>query len=398
MSLIVQKFGGSSLSDARRLCTAARRAADTCKKGNQVVVVVSAQGRTTDRLIEKARELWPQPPVRELDALLSTGEQASSALMAMAVTAMGCPAVSLTGWQSGIQTDDVYGNARILKVEASRIRQELSKGMVVVAAGFQGISPGQDITTLGRGGSDTTAVALGAALGAEKCQIFTDVDGIFTADPAVVPQAVKLREISCDTMLELAAMGARVLHDRSVALAKQYHVTVEVLSASGNCEGTQLIPSSQQTGLWGITADRTVLLCPVEGQEEGAKLCCRMGQAGIRADGAFREAEASLLVLPEKQWEQAARLGQEQGLSLTAQSGWARITAAGQGLMTIPLLEKEFYDAMEKAGIAYGESWLMNQRFSVLVPVHQADEAIRALHPVVLRYLPVSVYEPPADL
>ena len=231
MAFIVQKFGGSSVADTERINRVAGIIADTYCDNNDVVVVLSAQGDTTDDLIEKAAELNPHPSKREMDMLLSTGEQISIALMAMALEKMGLPVISLTGWQIGMQTNTDYGSARINKVTCERIRNELDKRRIVIVAGFQGINKYDDITTLGRGGSDTTAVAIAAAMNADLCQIYTDVEGVYTSDPRKVPNARKLEEITYDEMLELASLGAQVLHNRSVEMAKRYSVNLEVLSS-----------------------------------------------------------------------------------------------------------------------------------------------------------------------
>ena len=238
---IVQKYGGTSLADPERVCSAARRVVGLARQGAQVVVVVSAQGDTTDELIAKARQLNRRGAAREMDACLCSGEQISAACMAMAIGALGCGAVSLTGWQAGIQTDGNHGNAGITGVAPERILRELEQGKVVVVAGFQGIAPSGDVTTLGRGGSDTTAVALAAALGADKCQIFTDVDGVYDRDPRVYPDAVRFGRISYDKMLTLAENGAQVLHDRCVVLAREKQIPVEVLSAFTGAPGTMVV-------------------------------------------------------------------------------------------------------------------------------------------------------------
>ena len=236
--LFVQKYGGTSLGDIGRIRKAAHRAAGLARQGNQVVVVVSAQGETTDLMIEKASQVNRRGAAREMDAYLAAGEQMSAGLMAMAIGAMGYPAVSLTGWQAGIATDGVHGNARILRIDTRRIRQELDAGKVVVVAGFQGVDPEGDITTLGRGGSDTTAVALAAYLKADKCQIFTDVDGVYDRDPRLYPDATRFGRISYAKMLALIENGAQVLHDRSVEFAREYGIRVEVLSAFTGEPGT----------------------------------------------------------------------------------------------------------------------------------------------------------------
>ncbi len=236
--LCVRKYGGTSLGDAEKVLNAARRAVELARQGHSIVLVVSAQGHTTDEMIEKARMLNPRGGKREMDAYLSAGEQMSAALMAMAIGALGYPAVSLTGPQAGIQTDGVYGNARILDVDTKRIRQELEAGRIVVVAGFQGADALGNVTTLGRGGSDTTAVALAAYLAADRCQIFTDVDGIYDRDPGRHPDARKFSRISYEKMLELIENGAQVLHDRSVELAREHGMKIEVLSAFRDAPGT----------------------------------------------------------------------------------------------------------------------------------------------------------------
>ena len=236
--LIVQKYGGTSLCDGEKIRNAARRAAKLQGEGNEIVVVVSAQGDTTDLMIEKATQVNTRGSAREMDAYLAAGEQMSAGLMAMAVGALGVPAVSLTGYQAGIETDSLHGNARILRVNSQRIQKELDAGNVVVVAGFQGVDPDGDITTLGRGGSDTTAVALAAVLKADRCQIFTDVDGIYDRDPRKYPDAIRFSRISYEKMLRLIENGAQVLHDRSVELARDNGLKIQVLSAFTAGPGT----------------------------------------------------------------------------------------------------------------------------------------------------------------
>ena len=236
--LIVQKYGGTSLADARKIQQAAARVASLAMQGCRVVVVVSAQGDTTDEMIERSTQINARGSSREMDAYLAAGEQMSAALMAMAVGALGCPAVSLTGAQAGIHTDEIYGNARIMTVDTARIMRELEAGKVVVVAGFQGVSPGGNTTTLGRGGSDTTAVALAGYLRADRCQIFTDVDGVYDRDPRKYPDGVRFGRISYERMLRLIENGAQVLHDRSVELAREFGIKVEVLSAFTGNPGT----------------------------------------------------------------------------------------------------------------------------------------------------------------
>ena len=238
MSLIVQKYGGTSVADAGRIRNVARRIARTRDQGNQVVVVVSAMGDTTDELIDLAYQISEKPNSRELDVLLSTGEVVTSTLLAIALHSTGYPAISLSGAQAGIRTDSAYSRARILQIEPKRVVRELEKGNVVIVAGFQGITEDMDITTLGRGGSDTTAVALAASLGAEVCQIYTDVDGVYSADPRLVPEAECLREIHYEEMLELATYGAKVLHPRAVELGELFHIPILVASSFTENPGT----------------------------------------------------------------------------------------------------------------------------------------------------------------
>ncbi len=236
--LIVQKYGGTSLAGAEQVLRAASRMASAARQGNQVVAVVSAQGQTTDEMIAKAIQINPRGAREEMDAYLSAGEQMSAALMAMALGALDCSAVSFTGWQAGIRTDENFGSARLLKVDTAPIRAALAEGKIAVIAGFQGISPSGRITTLGRGGSDTTAVALAAALGADKCQIYTDVDGIYDRDPRRYPDAIKFSRIGYSRMLTLARQGAQVLHDRCIELAQEKKIRLEVLSALEEKTGT----------------------------------------------------------------------------------------------------------------------------------------------------------------
>lgn len=260
MGIIVQKFGGSSVANAERVLNVARRVTDTYAQGNDVVVVVSAQGDTTDDLIAKAKEINPRASKREMDVLLSTGEQISISLLAMAIESLGYPVKSLTGWQAGMKTDSNHGAARIKRIDTERVENELSKRNIVIVAGFQGINRYDDITTLGRGGSDTSAVALAASLKADLCQIFTDVDGVYTADPRKVKDAKKLEEITFDEMLELATLGAQVLHNRSVEMAKKYRVNLEVLSSLERLPGTKVkeVTKVEKTLIKGVAKDSDI--------------------------------------------------------------------------------------------------------------------------------------------
>ena len=288
--LIVQKFGGSSVADAARVANVAKLVTDTYKKGNSVVVVVSAQGDTTDDLIEKAHEINPRGSKREMDMLLAAGEQISIALLAMAIEKIGCPVVSLLGWQAGFRTNSTYSAARIRKVEANRIRTELDKNKIVVVAGFQGLNKWDDITTLGRGGSDTSAVAIAASMKADLCQIYTDVEGVYTADPRKVPAARKLAEITYDEMLELATLGAQVLNNRSVEMAKKYNVELEVLSSLNPVPGTKVkeVTKMEKMLIKGVAKDTNVARVTIIGlpDEPGIafKIFSRVAKAHINVD------------------------------------------------------------------------------------------------------------------
>ncbi len=259
MAIVVQKFGGTSVATSERIMAAARRAIQAKKAGNQVIVVVSARGDTTDELIAMAKEISERPPARELDMLLSTGEQQSIALLAMAVQALGQPAVSFTGAQAGILTDAFHTKARIKSISTSRLLEALQEGKIVIVAGFQGVDEEENITTLGRGGSDTTAVALAAAVGADLCEIYTDVEGVFTTDPNVYSKARKLKKISYEEMLEMASMGAKVLHIRSVEFGMKYHVPILVGSSFTDAPGTLVTreePEMERVVVSGITYNK----------------------------------------------------------------------------------------------------------------------------------------------
>ena len=267
---IVKKFGGSSVANAERVFSVARQIGEDVDAGHQVIVVLSAQGKTTDQLIAKAKEISPNPSKRELDMLISTGEQQSVALMAMALESLNYKAISLNAFQVGMHTNRVYGNARLKLIDTERMQMELDRGYVVLVTGFQGINRYDDVTTLGRGGSDTTAVAIAAAMNADRCQIYTDVEGVYTADPRIVKSAVKLKEISYDEMLELASMGAKVLHNRSVEMAKKYNVVLEVLSSMTRAEGTLVKEDAkvERMLISGVAADTNVARISVVGIQD----------------------------------------------------------------------------------------------------------------------------------
>ncbi|MBQ5749101.1 MAG: aspartate kinase, partial [Oscillospiraceae bacterium] len=271
MALIVKKFGGSSVADAERVFRVAKLITKSYQEGNSVCVVLSAQGDTTDDLIAKAQEINPDASKREMDMLLACGEQISIALMAMAIEKLGFPVVSLCGWQVGMNTNTQHSSARIRKVDCERVREELDKKRIVLVAGFQGVNRHNDVTTLGRGGSDTTAVALAVALQADLCQIYTDVDGVYTCDPRIVPEARKLQQITYDEMLELASMGAQVLNNRSVELAKSYQVQMEVLSSFEEKPGTivkEVVKKVEKTYITGVAQDKKIARLALVGLED----------------------------------------------------------------------------------------------------------------------------------
>ncbi len=268
MQMLVQKFGGTSLATAEKVHRAARRAIRAKLEGHHVVLVVSAMGHTTDQLIGLARQISPDPPKRELDMLLTTGEQVSIAMMAMAIDAAGHEAISLTGAQLGLVTDSAHTRARIQRISRERIDRELASGKIVIVAGFQGIDPGGEITTLGRGASDTTAAALAAVLGAKVCEIYTDVDGVYTADPRLVPRARKLDEVSYDTMLEMAASGAGVLHSRAVEFGKKFGVVIHVRSSMTDAKGTTIMaetPGMEAVAVSGVTLKQDLAVVTLQG-------------------------------------------------------------------------------------------------------------------------------------
>ena len=390
MSLIVQKFGGSSVKDTQRMKAVAKRIVQSHREGNQLVVVVSAQGKTTDGLIEKAAEVTAKPLAREMDVLLSAGEQMSAALLAMALEQEGCPAVSLCGWQIAIHTDGTHQNARISQVDTERIQQLLNQGFVVVAAGFQGVDEEENITTLGRGGSDTTAVALAAALNAERCQIFTDVEGVYTADPRVVKTAEKLREISCNDMLVMASMGAKVLHDRSVELAKEKQVTLEVLSSFSDGEGT--IVRGVRDGLpsmKGITADRGTVrwYLPSVSLEDAGRLMLELYRREIRPDLTEQPgAEQLIFTVSAHNRAEVENALQQLNLTADADESWAKVTVVGSGMHSFPNIKRQFLDALEQVEIPTRGCWLGERRYSVLVPRERCSEAMEVLHGILLRY------------
>ena len=396
MKLIVQKFGGSSVRDAQRIRNVAGIIADTYRAGNQVLVVLSAQGDTTDDLIEKAREINPRASKREMDMLLSTGEQISIALCAMALEGMGLPVVSLTGWQVGIHTSSAYGSARIKTIDQERVRQELDKNKIVLVAGFQGVNRFGDVTTLGRGGSDTSAVALAAAFHADLCQIYTDVDGVYTTDPRLVPDARKLQEITYDEMLELASQGAQVLHNRSVELAKKYQVNLEVLSSLERKPGTKVkeVAKMEKTNIAGVAKDTSIARIALVGLAPSPGVACRvcslLGKGNINVDAIIQsigreESKDISFTLPRADVEDAVRLLEEQKETLgfdhiPVEDKIAKVSIVGAGMMTTPGVAAKMFEALYDANINIQMINTSEIRVSVLIDEEDAVAAVRAVH------------------
>ena len=396
MSLIVQKFGGSSVRDAQRIRNVAHIIADAYRAGNQVLVVLSAQGDTTDDLIEKAREINPRASKREMDMLLSTGEQISIALCAMALEGMGLPVVSLTAWQVGIHTSSTYSDARIKTIDSERVQRELDKNKIVLVAGFQGINRVGDVTTLGRGGSDTSAVALAAAFDADLCQIFTDVDGVYTTDPRVCSNARKLEAITYDEMLELASQGAQVLHNRSVELAKKYHVNMEVVSSLERKPGTKVkeVVNMEKSSIAGVAKDVSIARIAVVGLEHSPGVAFRifslLGKANINVDAIIQsigrdESKDISFTLPRADVEDALRVLEEQKEALrfdhvTVEDKIAKVSIVGAGMMTTPGVAAKMFEALYDANINIQMINTSEIRVSVLIDENDAAAAVRAVH------------------
>ena len=396
MSLIVQKFGGSSVRDAQRIRNVAGIIADTYRAGNQVMVVLSAQGDTTDEFIEKAREINPRASKREMDMLLSAGEQISIALCAMALEAMGLPVISLCAWQVGLHTSSTYSDARIKRIDSERIQRELDKNKIVLVAGFQGVNRVGDVTTLGRGGSDTSAVALAAAFGADLCQIYTDVDGVYTTDPRVVSGAVKLEEITYDEMLELASQGAQVLHNRSVELAKKYRVNMEVVSSLEKKPGTKVkeVVKMEKTNIAGVAKDTSIARIAVVGLEHNPGVAFRvfslLGRANINVDAIIqsigRDTSKDIsFTLPRADVEEATRVLEEQKDALgfdhlTVEDKIAKVSIVGAGMMTTPGVAAKMFEALYDANINIQMINTSEIRVSVLIDEENTTAAVRAVH------------------
>ncbi len=397
MALIVQKFGGSSVADAAKIRNVARIITDTYKQGNQVVAVLSAQGDTTDDLIDKAAEINPNASKREMDMLLSTGEQISCSLCAMAIEAMGYPVVSLTGWQAGFRTNSGYGNARIKRVKTDRLMEELDKNRIVIVTGFQGVNKYDDITTLGRGGSDTSAVALAAVLHADLCQIYTDVDGVFTADPRLVPNAHKLDEITFDEMLELATLGAQVLHNRSVEMAKRYNVNLEVLSSFSGRPGTkvkEVVKTMEKSHISGVAKDKNIARLALVGLEDtpgiAFKIFSLLAKNKVNVDlilqsiGRSDSKDISFTVA-KGDMELAKKLLEEHREELEfdhidVSDNIAKISIVGAGMYNNPGVAATMFEALFNAGINIHMISTSEIKVSVLIDSDDADLAVKVVH------------------
>jgi len=396
MALIVQKFGGSSVADAERIERVAWIIAEKYTEGNDMVVVLSAQGDTTDDLIDKAKEINPNPSKREMDMLLSTGEQISIALMAMQLEKLGMPVVSLTGWQVGMQTNTEYSNARISTLSSERIKAELDRRRIVIVAGFQGINRYDDITTLGRGGSDTTAVALAVVLNADLCQIYTDVEGVFTSDPRKIPTARKLEEITYDEMLELASLGAQVLHNRSVEMAKRYNVKMEVLSSYVRKPGTKVkgVTKVEQSKISGVAMDTNVAQLSLMELQDRPGVAFKAFQAlsreKINVDsilqsiGRDNTKDISFTIAKGDMERAVEALKEEQSLIGFSEIGMndkiAKVSIVGAGMMSAPGVASLMFEALYDAKVNIGMISTSEIKVSVIVDENDGDRAMAAIH------------------
>jgi aspartate kinase len=397
MALVVQKYGGSSVADAEKIKNVARRIVETKEKGNEVVVVVSAMGDTTDELIQLARKINPKPQERELDVLLSTGEIVSSTLMAMALQNLGHKAVSLSGPQAGIETDTVYSKARIVHIEPKRIVKELEKGNIVIVAGFQGITKDKDITTLGRGGSDTTAVALAAALKAQICQIYTDVEGVFTADPRIVPEAHKLKEIGYEEMLELATLGAKVVHSRAVELGQVYNMPILVASSFNDKPGTIIhggIPMEVRNKVRGIAHDLNVAKVTVVGVPDRPGIASAvfelLAKANISVDTIVQNASINKITdltftVARGDLDKAMSLIKPIAKSIGAKdcvsdSTLAKISIVGTGMQNTPGYASGMFRALSEQGINIQLITTSEIKITCIIAEDRAKDAVKALH------------------
>lgn len=396
MSLIVQKFGGSSVANAERVMNVAGIVTDTYNKGNDVIVVVSAQGDTTDDLIEKAKEINPHASKRETDMLLSAGEQISISLLAMAIEKLGYPVVSLLGWQAGFQTTSAHTSARIKRVVPDRIKKELDQRRIVIVAGFQGLNRYDDITTLGRGGSDTSAVAIATALHADLCQIYTDVEGVYTADPRKVKKAIKLKEISYDEMLELATLGAQVLNNRSVEMAKKYNIELEVLSSLTKAPGTLVKENTKMEKMLisGVAKDTDVARISVTGIPDrpglAFKMFAKLSAKDINVDiilqsiGRNDTKDISFTVAKSK-GEEAVAILQDYINVIGAKEvlyddNIAKVSIVGAGMESHAGVASKMFEALYDSHINIQMISTSEIKVSVLIDKNDADTAVAAIH------------------
>ncbi len=404
MGIVVQKYGGSSLADATGIKRVAQRIVNTRRAGNDVVVVVSAMGDTTDELRDLAEQVTPLPPPRELDMLLTAGERMSMALVAMAIAQLGHKAQSFTGSQAGVITDSAHGKAKIIDITPGRIEAAIQDGAIAIVAGFQGVSQDtKDITTLGRGASDTTAVALAAALGAEVCEIYSDVDGVFTADPRIVPAARKLDRVSTEVMLEMAASGAKILHLRCVEYARRYDMPIHVRSSFSQKEGTWIIPDSkageaqmEQAIIAGVAHDRSEAKITVVGVPDKLGMAARIFEAlastGVNIDMVVQNVSAAAtgltdisFTLPRADGQTAmsalARIQDEVGYDRLLYSDQiGKVSLIGAGMRSHPGITARFFAALASAGVNIEMISTSEIRISVIVGESQVDDAVRATH------------------
>ena len=396
MALIVQKFGGSSVANADKVRNVAQIVTQTYSEGNDVVVVVSAQGDTTDDLIEKAAEINPKGSKREMDVLLTAGEQMSASLLAMAIEKLWFPVISLLGWQAGFQTSSAYGNARIKSIKTDRLRAEIGRKNIVVVAGFQGLNKYDDVTTFGRGGSDTTAVALAASLHAERCQIFTDVEGVYTADPRKIEGAKKLKEITYDEMLELATLGAQVLNNRSVEMAKKYNVEVEVLSSLKRVPGTIVkeVAKMEKMLVRGVTKDTNVTRVSIIGVPDvpgiAFKIFSKLAAKGINVDiilqsvGRDGTKDISFTVSRDNGETVAEILSTSfeelAGKEIVTDNQVAKISVVGAGMETHPGTAAKMFEALYEIDVNIQMIATSEIKISVLIDEKDADRAVAAVH------------------
>ena len=396
MSLIVQKFGGSSVANAERVFNVADIVTKTYAKGNDVVVVVSAQGDTTDDLIAKAKEINPDASKREMDMLLSTGEQISASLLAMAIEKLGFPVISLLGWQAGFQTTSAYGAARIKRVLPERIKKEIDKHRIVIVTGFQGVNRYDDMTTLGRGGSDTSAVAIAAVMHADLCQIYTDVEGVFTADPRKVPGAKKLDVISYDEMLELATLGAQVLNNRSVEMAKKYNIELEVLSSLTRVPGTIVKEATKMEKMLisGVAKDENVCRISIIGVPDrpgfAFRLFSKLAAKNINVDiilqsvGRNGTKDISFTISSDNLKETLDILQsyvESTGANcVDYNDNIAKVSIVGAGMESHPGVASEMFEALFEANINIHMISTSEIKISVLIDRADADKAVSAIH------------------